>query len=143
MNHIESISEMIHVTPSDTNLYLERGKAFLEAEMFTESACDLMYYEQCMGENKEYLKYLGIALYKTSSQYSLERLITYLDLFPDDVAARQYLADIYFERGEIEKSKAHYEEAVKKGLDCTIIKDKFGNTASDCNAPKKKRLFWR
>ena len=143
MNQIQLISEKIHDSPFDIELYLERGKAFIETGLFLESACDLIYYEQCMGENKEYLKYLGIALYKTSSQYSTERLSAYLDHFPDDVAARQCLADIYYERGEMEMSKTHYEEAVKKGLDPSQIENKFGNCTPDCDLPKKKRLFRR
>lgn len=119
----QSISE-IRSSPTNVDLYLRRGIACYEFGCYDECASDLMFYESYGGGDPQFMKYLGMALKKTTSSRSVEYLRRYLSAVPDDIDAVVYLAEVYFESGDYTSSASMYKVAVECGYNPGVLREK-------------------
>jgi len=114
----------IRQNPLDSHLYLQRGMVWYELKCYDECASDLMLYEALGGQDPDYMKYLGMALSKTTSRRSLDYLCKYTSSNPKDVDMKVFLAESYFQTGDYARSATIYRDAINLGFDPGIMRVK-------------------
>jgi len=121
---LKVLIDQIRNNPTNLNLYLERGIIWFEFKCYDECVSDLFFYESNGGTDPVYMKYLGMALGKTTSKRSLEYLKKYADSNESDMDALVYLADSYFDNGDYQSSAIMFHRAIDNGLNPGILREK-------------------
>jgi len=137
---IESLDKLLLIKPSNLNLLMLRGEAYLRIENFESALLDLAKVVEADNKNITALVNFSVALIRCNMQIDAKPVLEYvLELDPKNFDAHINLCNIYQSQGQSEESLKLAIRAIEIRPNSMIAYNNLGTAFGDLNMVKEAR----